>query len=220
MPVRRIPRSSRSVTGRFPSEKRGGLAQFESTLERDFFLLLEFDPTVRSFEEQPLSIEYQDAGGRLYHYIPDVRIDYHPACSPYLPPHLIEVKYEADLVAQHDELRPKLQAGMRYAAARGWGFRVLTERDIRTPRLANARFLLPYQQVPSDDLAEARLVAALERQGPTTPSALLYPLGSDAEERAHLLASLWRLVATGRIHTDLKRPLGPQSRLVLAPGLR
>jgi hypothetical protein len=220
MPVRKLPRSSRSITGRFPSQKRGGVAQFESTLERDFFLLLEFDPAVRSFEEQPLSIEYQDAGGRLHHYIPDVRIDYHPACSPSFPPHLIEIKYEADLVAQHDALRPKLQAAMRYAAARGWVFRVLTERDIRTPRLANARFLLPYQQLPPDDLAEARLIAALERQGPMTPSVLLYPFGSDAEERAHLLCTLWRLLATGRIHTDLERPLGPQSRLVLAPSLR
>ena len=46
MPVRKIPKNYRNVTGVHASEKSIGEAQFESTLERDFLTLLEFHPDV------------------------------------------------------------------------------------------------------------------------------------------------------------------------------
>jgi hypothetical protein len=76
MPVRKIPKNYRSVTGRFPSLKNNRSVAFESTLERDFYLSLEFDEGVESYEEQPLTIS-GDHNGRAISY---------SAPFPYPPP--------------------------------------------------------------------------------------------------------------------------------------
>ena len=59
MPVRKVSNRGGNAIGRFPSTKMGRMIAFESLLERDFIYLLDYDPTVDWFEEQPLSIEYQ-----------------------------------------------------------------------------------------------------------------------------------------------------------------
>jgi len=48
-PVRKIGKGRRGNRGRIGAVKAGGRAVFESTLERDFYLALEFDPAVRAF---------------------------------------------------------------------------------------------------------------------------------------------------------------------------
>lgn len=58
MPVRKIPMNYRNVTGVFPSLKSIGSGAFESTLERDFLTILDFDYEVNNFEVQPVKIEY------------------------------------------------------------------------------------------------------------------------------------------------------------------
>jgi len=47
---------------------------FESSLERDFLLLLDFDPEVVLYEEQPVTINYHDDQGRRRRYTPDVLV--------------------------------------------------------------------------------------------------------------------------------------------------
>src|SRR5947208_8398615 len=49
---------------------------FESSLERDFLLLLDFDPDVEFYEEQPVKITYHDDRGRRRTYTPDVFVRY------------------------------------------------------------------------------------------------------------------------------------------------
>lgn len=46
----------------------------ESTLERDLYNLLEFDPMVESYEEQPVTLPYQHLNGQPSRYTPDVII--------------------------------------------------------------------------------------------------------------------------------------------------
>ncbi len=53
MPVRSIPRNYRSLTAKVNNARNRVAVAFESMLERDFYLLLDFDSTVASFEEQP-----------------------------------------------------------------------------------------------------------------------------------------------------------------------
>jgi hypothetical protein len=64
MPVRKIPKNYRGVTGLVASELNAKQTAFESTLERDFMLLVEFDPNVLSYEEQPVRIDYLSADGQ------------------------------------------------------------------------------------------------------------------------------------------------------------
>ena len=60
MPVRKIAKSYRNVTGIVATAKAAGPAQFESTLERDFLTRLEFSPHVRTFEAQPVTLRWPD----------------------------------------------------------------------------------------------------------------------------------------------------------------
>lgn len=62
--VRRVPLNWLSVTGWLPSRKNGRLVALESTLERDFYTLLEFDTEVVSYDEQPVQLKYRNSKGR------------------------------------------------------------------------------------------------------------------------------------------------------------
>jgi len=76
MPVRKIPKSYRSVTGLIVSKKNQRMSGFESSLERDSICLLEFDLNVDYYEEQPVTIDYIDREGKEHTYTPDVFVSY------------------------------------------------------------------------------------------------------------------------------------------------
>src|SRR5437016_4446366 len=56
MPVRKVPKNYRNLTGLVPNTRTSSMTAFESSLERDFLLLLDFDPDVTFYEEQPVTI--------------------------------------------------------------------------------------------------------------------------------------------------------------------
>lgn len=74
MPTRKIKKNYRSVTGVLASKKNNRMVASESTLERDLYNLLEFDPMVQSYEEQPITLPYRLSNGQQSHYTPDVII--------------------------------------------------------------------------------------------------------------------------------------------------
>ena len=215
MPVRSIPKNYRSLTGKVNDACRGRAVGFESTLERDFYLILDFDPAVMRFEEQPVRIVYRDPEGLNRTYTPDVLVYYHPTppAAERQSPRLYEIKYREDLRANWREYKPKFKAAHRYAAQQGWLFRLITEREIRTPHLKNATFLRPFRTrtVASED--RRRVLTTLATAGQLTPEALLVLLSNDRQEHARLLMVLWHLVACSQIGTDLTLPLTMHSRL-------
>ncbi len=214
MSVRRVPKSYRNVTGIIASRKAVDPANFESTLERDLLTLLEFSPEVRHFDVQPVTIEWRQAG-RLRHYTPDTLVEYWPENGEARVPLLVEVKYRNDLREQWLELRPKLRAGVHYARGLGWRFKIMTEIEIRTPYLANAKFLLPFvrgSQAPEPGQV-ALLSEALRDLREASPEALLLAVCRDEWNRAKLLPALWHLVGTFRIGADLHTPLTMTSRI-------
>lgn len=75
MLIRKIEKSHIAVTGYFSSYKNKRQINFESKLEHDFYLLLEFDETVKSYQEQPFKVYYiyQDKKRR---YTPDTLVNY------------------------------------------------------------------------------------------------------------------------------------------------
>ena len=95
MPIRKVPKNYRNVTGLAAAGKSTGPAQFESTLERDYLALLEFSQEVGRFEVQPLKVEWRDEQGVARSYTPDVLVEYRPDLGR--PPWLCEVNYRADL---------------------------------------------------------------------------------------------------------------------------
>ncbi|MFC1672744.1 TnsA endonuclease N-terminal domain-containing protein [Pseudomonadota bacterium] len=210
MPVRKIPISHSSVTGRHALGPGKDSVGYESTLERDFVSLMTFDPGVTGIEEQPVRIEYEDSEGRQRHYTPDYLIE-----RQNKPTLLAEIKPTKFIT--HD-LDDKFEAAKLFAAKRGWVFEVWTEKVIRTPRLQNVRFLLGYRDYPADPGRAARILKQMESDGPMAVEQLLNACwNSDEEERARGLGALWNLVAVGKLQADLDRELTMESILKI-PG--
>jgi len=201
MPVRKIPKNYRNVTGVAASGKAVGPAQFESTLERDFLTLLDFSPEVDQYEVQPIKIEWRDEHGNIRSYTPDVLAEFVPELNR--RPWLCEVKYRTDIKKNWAALRPKFKQAIRYAKQHSWRFRLITEVEIRTPLLANVRFLAAFKlrNVPATD-TEA-LLTALSAMHRTTPTGLLQTIAEDAWRRAEYIPALWHLLACRRIGADL-----------------
>ncbi|MBF9221774.1 TnsA endonuclease N-terminal domain-containing protein [Hymenobacter ruricola] len=194
---------SGSLRGALPSSKADHVVRVESALERSLCLLLEFDPRVRYFCEQPVTIPYHPPGGSrgVRHYTPDFLIQYEDEVQAVLA----EVKYQSELDAKAAELAPKFDAARHYAAEQGWAFRVFTEADIlATPLLGNARLLLRFRTAPVPSCHTTALLDLLTRAQKSTPQDLItagaYFTGAQPEE---LLPHCWHLLSCGRIGGDL-----------------
>jgi hypothetical protein len=202
--ARTIPKNYRNVTGRLASSKNQRLVGFESTLEKDFYLLLEFDSDVASYKEQPVTISY-NAFGQQHHYTPDVLVHYQPSAD--VIPALCEVKYRTDLRDNWADYRLKFKAARRYARRRGWRLRLITEREIRTPRLGNARFLRHYRDQVADIQDQALVLSTLQQRQKMTPEALISACSHDPVRQASLIPVLWHLIAIRQIAVDLGVPV-------------
>jgi hypothetical protein len=204
-PARKIGLGRRALAGVIPSQKQAGPepARFESSLERDFYLLLEFDLKVTRWEPQPIRI---DVGPGQPTYVPDVLVTYydydvHPAREYKV---LYEVKQRAELRDNWGKWKSRFKAARRFARSSGWTFRIVTDREIRRGDLLwNAKFLLPYGHDEVQEGIQELLTKTLRFMGPCTPEKLVAHLASDPWERAQLVATVWALVAARKFLCDL-----------------
>lgn len=216
MPARSIPKNYQNLTGVVYNSKCKRLSAFESTLERDCLIVLDFDRDVHRYEEQPVTINY-DLNGEHRRYTPDVLIHYHTDLPDTVDriPELCEIKYRDDLRDHWQKYKARFKAARRYAKAQGWRFRIITEREIRTPYLENARFLRPYRDNEADNPHCTLLLERLHALRETDPQTLIASFYRDRWNQAQVIPALWHLVATGYISTDLTLPLNMHSRLWL-----
>jgi hypothetical protein len=202
-PVRKIGVQSRSITGTMPNGNR-----YESSLERDFMLLLQFDVAVDVFTPQPLTMTYRGLDGAVHKYTPDGliewRADRHVVDTR---PLLVEVKYREAFVGEWRHWRRVARAAQDYAHERGWQFRIFTEREIRTPVLDNARFLLPYRRRTPSVETEQWVLDFLHELVESTPETLISLLFQDKWNQATVLPVVWKLLAERRIGFHVNQPL-------------
>jgi hypothetical protein len=196
MGVRKIRSNYRSVTGRIPTKKNADSTAFESKLERDFLMLLEFDPAVRTIAEQPVRIHFP--GGT---YTPDVYATFHERARRI--PIYFEVKYRSELFKLWKELHPGFRAAARYAMKTQCRFKIVTELEIRTVRLDNIKKLWRFRSVEISPQERACVVGALKALGTSTISMLLDNLTHDVAGRESFQVVIGHLIATGIIGTDL-----------------
>jgi hypothetical protein len=200
-PARHIPLSRRShIIGFRPLPN--GTASHESALERDFVTLTSFLNPAAIIRSQPITIHFEDDGSRR-RYTPDFWVGYEAKAE------LVEVKYKQDLEVHRRRFAPAFAAAEEWAQARNTTFRIATEREIRGGLLDNAKRLLPLRGLPLDTkttlLALTRVHAT---QRPTFGGVL------DAlPDRSVGLATLWRLIARGRLRTNLCIPITLDSEI-------
>lgn len=214
MAARKIGKSAYSVTGYVSTEKAAKIQRAESSLEQDFLALLEYDWRVLRYATQPFKIHWKDVNDRPRRFTPDIAVAYSNVATeadPSLRTTIFEVKPRELLMSRWAEEKPRLKAGFAWAKDYGCRFKVMTEREIRTPYLANVQFLLRYRRLYGDqDLYQARLphiCKLLIRLGPTTPKALLESVRGDEAHRAEYIPYLWHLITVQNIGVDLSQPL-------------
>jgi hypothetical protein len=206
-PVRSIGIQSRSITGTMPNG-----ARYESSLERDFMYLLEFDSTVDLYTPQPLTVRYRGLDGAWHRYTPDGLIEWRDdQVVMDRRPLLVEIKYREAFTNNWREWRCRHRAITAFAEERGWQYDIYTETEIRTPLLQNVQFLLPYRKRSSTPETEKWILDTLTEWVESTPAMLISLLYSDKWNQAAVLPIVWKLLAERRIGFPFDEPLGMET---------
>ena len=198
-----------------PCPRLGRSIRCQGQLEAAAAVVLSACPVVASLREQPLAVWYawrdssdavqfqllderprkrRDQDCRFSYVVPDFLVTLQGGCQ-----RLIEVKPSRKL--GHPDVRRKLAVAAAFAAARGWPFHVLTERELlRGPLLANLRLLARYRTTAHRGWLLERLTDLVAEESQRAGD-LAEKLGSPAQTAA-IRAALFHLLASGRLDCD------------------
>jgi hypothetical protein len=158
VPVRKVSNRGGNTVGRFPSLKIGRMVDYESLIECDFIYTLEFELDVTWYAEQPLSILYL-YGGRERRYTPDFHV-------LQAGRHVI-VECKPQEFVETDENRLKFEVARAWCAARGWMFRVVTDKQLRSGyRLRNIKLLTQFARYHVESEVKNRICAFVATASP------------------------------------------------------
>jgi hypothetical protein len=194
-PVRalRSRRGQRHLPGRWWSATDGGHVGYESWLERDHVMLLDFDPTVVGIASQPFWLSWTAADGRSRSHVPDYfarRVDGSAVAVDCRP------------VERRDRPRDvaAFEATRRACAEVGWEYRLVGAPD--SIMVGNVRWLAGYRH-PRHQVGE---VAKRLREVFADPAPLL--AGAEAVgDPIAVLPVLFHLVWRHDLVVDLSIPL-------------
>jgi len=180
------------------------MVHWESQLERDRFYLLEADPAVLEFYEQPRTYELY-VEGVLRRYTPD-----------------IEVRYANEVVIEEVKPSDKVNLDMAlyevfasYMAKRGMRFKIVTEQEIQQqPRLDNVKCLYRYAQHSMDHRALKALISSVSAVRPQNFQDLKH-LASEVSEDPALP---WAFLAQGYLDLPDDEPITDRSRIIFKRG--
>lgn len=189
MSVRQIKKSYISCTGYFASYKNKSQIAFESVLERDFYMMLEFDNNVMSYEEQPVRIQYEYLDGKKRRYTPDTLVLYKDKSE-----RLFEVKYENEL-KNNPELKEKLKLLSRHIKEKySIDFEVFTDEFIDKQLLLNYKFLYKFVFIPKDTNKTTKISNILNITGGITVKDMLIELDINKNKQLEYIPYIWNYV--------------------------
>lgn len=196
-----ISRSNHGHPYKFPSIKCGRTLHLESGIERDRVTILEFDPSVILFQEQPFKLEYADYDGEIKAKFPDLLV--------YRDDGSVTVE---EIKLQSEVAKPEIKRLFEYEKAaveqHGYRFEVLTDEEIRSGLLLkNSIMLKPYRRSVVSAVLRASVLAALRECELSSQELINEVYGLTYE----LVLSL---MAQGFISTDLSLPLTNISRYI------
>jgi hypothetical protein len=207
-----VRHTGRNFRGKFYSAKNARHIKCESHLEVLIARLLEFKRNVVGYSEQPPALSFR-IGRRRRKLTPDFIVHRRSGGNC-----LVEVKPEE--LAQTPELKAKFAGATEAAAARGYGFVVLTERAVGKVASQNLQEMLAIrgrmrtrglgteELVPEPKLPVA-LATAFAHGGSMPMSALLSLLGEGPGARTELMT----LLAFRVLAWDIDRRLESTTRI-------
>jgi hypothetical protein len=195
-PVRKIGRGRPGVhIIQFPSEKNQCVIPVEGRLEADMCLLLEFDPSIRSYRSQPLTVRLEDEHG-FFNHTPDFEVQ--PTEGP---AYLLEVKPHAR-ASQAFRAR-RIEVARQHFLGMDLDYALRTEHHIRIePRITILRNLYGRARtVRRETLAELLIFL------PTDGSPV--PLKEIARQMPSNLGHIGRGLLEGWVGAEVDKPIGP-----------
>ena len=177
--------------------------QFESSLERDMITLLEYDDQVEIYTPQPVTIYYEN-GAKQCRYTPDLAVYYRPGIKR--KPELIEIKYKAELDEKQAEYAARFAAAEKYAAANGYIFKIVTEKEIRNDHLYNIKFLSRYRRTSADNIRKESILSKFNK-------AEQWNVRDLSGDDPVLLYTVWQLVAQKALCYDMNQKLNMDTLL-------
>jgi hypothetical protein len=181
------------------------MVQWESTHELHAFRLLDCDPDIVGFREQPCEIEYEIDGVRHRHY-PDILVEFKERTE------LWEVKPNADALSEDIKIRTTLL--VHDLPSRGYQYKVVFGKDLaRQPRLNNAGLLLRWGRPPISDIDREAARRLLTRTGEMS---LRCDSNCGYGTRGREIAC--RLALEGVLEVDMDSPIMPSTPFRLRKG--
>lgn len=199
-PVRRpgAYQHQRHMPGLWFSTTTGRLLEYESLLERDWMLLLDFDREVVWICEQPLRLGYLK-DERPASHVPDLLVWRAGA------PELCDVKTVERL--EDPGFLAQVRAMELACAEASLGYRVLAEPDRQL--LVNVRWLAGFRERPADGGADRMRMLSMLAIGASTVGELVSAAREPMLARPMLMHLLW----AGEALADLSVPIGEDSRV-------
>jgi hypothetical protein len=177
------------------------MVQWESENELNAFRLLDCDPDVTSFHEQPCEVKYVLDGQMRSHY-PDILVEKKGRKE------LWEVKPESQ--AQEPDVVARTTLLIQGLPSWGYTYRVVLAKDLASqPRQANACFLLGFGRRVVTECEQELIRRALARR-----RSLLWSDACRGEYGPRGREILCRLVLRGVLTIDLNLPISPTTRFV------
>jgi hypothetical protein len=200
-----VSRSNARSTGKFPSWKMGRMIHWESINELNAFRLLDCDPNVTSYSEQPCQIVYVMDGIERVHY-PDILVTTTGGRQ------LWEVKLQSN--ASEPEFLARATFLSRALPRWGYEYRtVFGEELARQPRLNNANLLLSLGKRPVSDCEWEDVRLRVAEQG-----ALVWSEANSGHYGAKGREILSSLVLRGVLTIDMNSPISPATEFVAKNG--
>jgi hypothetical protein len=196
-----VSRSNVRSAGKYPSWKTGRMMHWESSNELNAFRLLDCNPDVRSYSEQPCRIAYIMDGVERIHY-PDILV------ATAEGKQLWEVKPHSDAI--EPEFLTRAAFLSRFLPMWGYEYRTVLAEDLaRQPRLSNANLLLRLgKRAVSDCEWEDVRRTMSERESLVWSEACAGNYGRKGRE---ILCSL---VLRGALAIEMDLPISPATEFV------
>ncbi|MCH1627418.1 TnsA endonuclease N-terminal domain-containing protein [Ferdinandcohnia quinoae] len=193
---RKIKASNKlSTRGKHRSTKMFRMIPWESTLERDFIKLLDFDQTVTYFEFQPVRIDYAYQGKERKYY-PDFLVQKNDSKI-----YIYEVKAFAK---RYDELNIiKFQVGKMYCMENNMKYVVVTEKDIRQGFLIDNLDVLT--EIREESISGRVMNEILQKVNDLGGKTSIYELKRNLDhiDEAVLECSIYQLIYIHELYADL-----------------
>lgn len=200
-----ITRRGRRFRGYFPSQKLGRMVAWESLLELQAILLLEFSWGVASYKEQPVLVQYFE-GEKARDYYPDFEVVLASG-------EIVHVEVKPATKLEKPDIKAKFVAiATHYRNQRKQAFRIVTESELeREPLLSNVKTLAYLAGRSGDSLPK--------------PQELIKSLGSEpmpfrVMEAALGRETVLRLLSQGMATCDLTQVLAGDTLVALGKGER